>query len=109
MIYNKLIETNPEFLKAYYNKAAMLLGLGDYEESSKTFFQLVKRNPDYYKAYLGIAMCFDKMERYSDATRYYRKFLKLKRFSEDALFARQRIKELHNMAPKKNTSLKLVR
>lgn len=29
MIYNKLIETNPEFLKAYYNKAAMLMGMGD--------------------------------------------------------------------------------
>lgn len=109
MIYNKLIETNPEFLKAYYNKAAMLLGLGDYEESSKTFFQLVKRNPDYYKAYLGIAMCFDKMERYLDATRYYRKFLKLKRFSEDALFARQRIKELKEYMPKKSHSLKIVR
>ena len=31
MIYNKLIETNPEFLKAYYNKAAMLMGMGDFE------------------------------------------------------------------------------
>ena len=86
----------------------MLLGLGNYEESSKTFFQLIKRNPDYYKAYLGIAMCFDKMERYSDATRYYRKFLKLKRFSEDALFARQRIKELREYMPKNSNSLKIV-
>ena len=56
MIYNKLIETNPEYLKAYYNKAAMLLGLGNYEESSKTFFQLVKRNPDYYKAFIGMGL-----------------------------------------------------
>ena len=39
MIYNKLIETNPEFLKAYYNKAAMLMGMGDFEEASKTFFK----------------------------------------------------------------------
>ena len=94
MIYNKLIETNPEFLKAYYNKAAMLMGMGEFEEASKTFFQLIKRNPDYYKAYLGIAMSFDKLERYGDAIRYYRKFLQLKKFSEDAIFARNRIKEL---------------
>ena len=109
MIYNKLIETNPEFLKAYYNKAAMLMGLGDFEEASKTFFQLIKRNPDYYKAYLGIAMSFDKLEKYSDAIRYYRKFLELKSFSEDALFARQRIKELKEIIPaKKEPYLKLI-
>ena len=52
MIYNKLIETNPGFLKAYYNKAAMLMGMGEFLEASKTFFQLIKRNPDYYKACL---------------------------------------------------------
>lgn len=109
LIYNKLIETNPEFLKAYYNKAAMLMGLGDFEEASKTFFKLIKRNPDYYKAYLGIAMSFDKLEKYSDAIRYYKKFLKLKKFSEDALFARQRIKELKEIIPNKTNILKLVR
>lgn len=108
MIYNKLIETNPEFLKAYYNKAAMLMGMGNFEEASKTFFQLIKRNPDYYKAYLGIAMSFDKLERYNDAIRYYKKFLGLKQFSEDALFARQRIKDLKDILPKKTSNLALV-
>ena len=108
MIYNKLIETNPEFLKAYYNKAAMLMGMGDFLEASKTFFQLIKRNPDYYKAYLGIAMSFDKLEKYSDAIRYYKKFLKLKQFSEDALFARQRIGELKEYAPKRENNFSLV-
>jgi len=108
MIYNKLIETNPEFLKAYYNKAAMLMGMGNFEEASKTFFQLIKKNPDYYKAYLGIAMSFDKLEKYSDAIRYYRKFLQLKKFSEDAVFARQRIKELRELTFSKNNFLTLV-
>jgi len=108
MIYNKLIETNPEFLKAYHNKAAMLMGMGDYQESSKTFFALVKRNPDYYKAYLGIAMCFDKLGKYNDAIRYYKKFLELKQFSEDALFAKKRIVELKEMRPKRNGFLHIV-
>ena len=109
MIYNKLIETNPEFLKAYYNKAAMLMGMGDFLEASKTFFQLIKRNPDYYKAYLGIAMSFDKLERYNDAIRYYKKFLELKQFSEDAIFAKQRIKDLKTILPVKKHHLELVR
>lgn len=109
MIYNKLIETNPEFLKAYYNKGAMLMGMGDFEEASKTFFQLIKRNPDYYKAYLGIAMSFDKLERYSDAIRYYKKFLGLKQFSEDAVFARERIQELKELLPIRKNKLEWVR
>lgn len=109
MIYNKLIETNPEFLKAYYNKAAMLMGMGNFEEASKTFFQLIKRNPDYYKAFLGIAMSFDKLKKYNDAIRYYKKFLNMKQFSEDAVFARQRIKELKELAPTRENCLKLVR
>ena len=108
MIYNKLIETNPEYLKAYYNKAAMLMGLGDFVEASKTFFKLLKRNPNYYKAYLGIAMSFDKLENYSNAIRYYKKFLKLKKFSEDAVFARQRIKDLKEYLPKCDNKLQLV-
>ena len=108
MIYNKLIETNPEFLKAYYNKAAMLMGMGNFLEASKTFFQLIKRNPDYYKAYLGIAMSFDKLGKYVDAIRYYKKFLGLKQFSEDALFARQRINDLKEYSPKRKHNFKVV-
>ena len=108
MIYNKLIETNPGFLKAYYNKAAMLMGMGEFLEASKTFFQLIKRNPGYYKAYLGIAMSFDKLEKYSDAIRYYKKFLNLKQFSEDALFARQRIGELKELSPKRINTFTII-
>lgn len=109
MIYNKLIETNPEFLKAYYNKAAMLMGLGNFEEAAKTFFKIIKRNPDYYKAYLGIAMSMDKLEHYSEAIRYYKKFLELKKFSEDAVFARNRISELKEYyLPQKENNLRLL-
>ena len=108
MIYNKLIETNPEFLKAYYNKGAMLMGMGDFMEASRTFFQLLKRNPDYYKAYLGIAMSFDKMAKYKDAVRYYKKFLNLKKLSEDSVFAKKRIEELKEKSPKKNNFLRIV-
>ena len=86
----------------------MLMGMGDFDEASKTFFKLIKRNPNYYKAYLGIAMSFDKLGRYHDAIRYYKKFLELKSLSEDAVFARQRIKELRGIMPSKERVLELV-
>ena len=109
MIYDKLIETNPEFLKAYYNKGAMLLGQGNFVEAAKAFFALLKRNPDYYKAYLGIAMSFDKIKKYSDAIRYYKKFLEIKKFSEDSVFARQRVKELREeLSSTRENCLRLV-
>lgn len=108
MIYDKLIETNPGYLKAYYNKAAMLMGMGNFIDASTTFFKLIKRNPSYYKAYLGIAMSFDKLARYKDAIRYYKKFLELKSFSEDAVFARQRIKELREMTFAHTNPFKVV-
>ncbi|MCQ2739987.1 MAG: tetratricopeptide repeat protein [bacterium] len=109
MIYDKLIETNPEYLKAYYNKGAMLMGMGDFINAAKTFFKLIKRNPDYYKAYLGIAMSFDKLEKYPNAIRYYKKFLELKSLSEDAVFAKKRVDELKKLIGKKqNNNLKLI-
>jgi len=108
MIYNKLIETNPEFLKAYYNKGAMLMGMGSFEEASKTFFKLLKRNPNYYKAHLGIAMSFDKLGKYPEAIRYYKKFLEQKQFSEDAVFAKQRIIELKEKLPQRKNFLKII-
>lgn len=108
MIYNKLIETNPEFLKAYYNKGAMLMGMGNFDEASKVFFALLKRNPDYYKAHLGIAMSFDKLGKYPEAIRYYKKFLGLKQFSEDAVFAKKRISELKDKLPAKKNFLRIV-
>ena len=86
----------------------MLMGMGNFLEASKTFFQLIKRNPDYYKAYLGIAMSFDKLEKYVDAIRYYKKFLSLKQFSEDALFARQRINELKEFSPKRKHNFRVI-
>lgn len=108
MIYDKLIETNPGYLKAYYNKAAMLMGMGNFLDASTTFFKLIKRNPSYYKAYLGIAMSFDKLARYKDAIRYYKKFLELKSLSEDAIFARKRIKELREMTFTHTNPFKIV-
>ena len=93
---------------AYVEKDKCNFPMYYFEDASKTFFQIIKRNPNYYKAYLGIAMSLDKLEHYSEAIRYYKKFLGLKQFSEDALFARQRIKELKDYLPVRTNKLELV-
>ena len=53
-------------------------------------------------------MSFDKLAKYKDAIRYYKKFLELKQFSEDAVFARSRIEELRSKHFSKDNNLTLV-
>jgi len=77
-IYNKLIETKPGYLKAFAHKASLLICKGKYFEASKIFFQIIKLNANYHRAYLGIGVCFENMNKFSDAKRYYKKFLELK-------------------------------
>ena len=56
MIYKKLIENSPGFIKAYDCQSALLMKLGCYREASAVLNDLLKRNPDYYKAYAGIGV-----------------------------------------------------
>ena len=53
-------------------------------------------------------MSFDKMSKFKEAVRYYKKFLELKKFSEDAVFARNRINELREEYFSKENKFTLV-
>ena len=65
MIYQRIIEKHPSFLKAYQHQAALLVELKQYQDAASVFVQLIKINPQYYKAVLGIGICFDKMGKRS--------------------------------------------
>ena len=84
MVYQRIIEEHPSFLKAYQHKAALLVELNLYQEAASVFCELIKINPRYYKAVLGIGICFDKLGKTSSALRYYKKFLQLKPNSANA-------------------------
>ncbi len=78
MIYDKINEEAPKFFQAHQHKAALLMSLEKYKEACMVFSKLLKINPNYEKAILGIGICFDKLKRFTDAIRYYRKFLTIK-------------------------------
>lgn len=99
MIYDKLIEENPEYIKAYSHKAALLVCEGKFIEASKLFFDILKRNPDYHRAYFGIAVCFDNLKKVSEAKRYYSKFLKIKPNSTHADYVKNRLSVLKSENP----------
>ena len=102
MIYQKIIETNPGYLKAYNHKSALLMSMGDYSQASLIFHKTLKLNPNYNKAYLGIGICFDKMGKNADAQRYYKKFLINKPHSQHASFVRSRLEHLKTRTGNKN-------
>ncbi len=108
MIYDKIIEEHPEYIKASSHKAALLVCDGKYIEASKIFFDILKRNPDFHRAYFGLAVCFDNMKKVSEAKRYYSKFLKLKPHSSHADYVKNRLKALKSDSSERSVCLELV-
>ena len=108
LIYNKLIEEHPEYLKASSHKAALLICDGKYLEASKIFFDILKRNPDFHRAYFGLAVCFDNLKKVSEARRFYSKFLKIKPHSSHADYVKERLNALKPTSSARPEYLSLV-
>ncbi len=98
MIYQKLIENSPKFIKGYEKKADLLMKLNDYKEASLLYNKILKLNPEFYRAYLGIGTCFDKLGKRAEAQRYYRKFLVKKPNSHKAPVVKARLEKLKTLA-----------
>lgn len=74
-IYEKIIEEKPDFIIAHNHKAGLLMSMGDFEEAARIFFDILRIDDAYFRAYLGLGICFDKMEKYSYAVRFYKKYI----------------------------------
>ena len=94
MIYQKLIETSPKYIKAYDHKSSLLMKMSRYKEASFVLNKIMKLDSTYTNAYVGIGICFDKLGKKSVAQRYYRKFLSNNQGSEKADFVISRIQKL---------------
>lgn len=49
--YNKVIELNPEFAYAYYNRANLKYNQGDYRGAILDYNEAIRRNPNFYEAF----------------------------------------------------------
>lgn len=74
-IYEKIIEEKPDFIIVHNHKAGLLMSMGDFEEAARIFFDILRIDDEYFRAYLGLGICFDKMEKYSYAVRFYKKYI----------------------------------
>ena len=108
MIYQKLIENSPEFVKAYEHKSTLLMKVGKYKEASLVLNEQIKRNPKDTEVLAGIGICFDKLGKKSDAQRYYRKFLQSNPLSSQAQFIKSRLEKLKSLTVSKGSKLSIV-
>ncbi len=75
MIYERLIETTPDFLPAYEKKAELFIKLSHYSDAIPLLNQMVKRNPTHVHAYEKLGQCYKKLGKTTYASRCFRKIL----------------------------------
>ena len=107
MIYQKIIENSPKYIKAYDHKSSLLMKMERYKEASGVLSKIMKLDSTYSKAYAGIGICFDKLGRKADAQRYYRKFLSTDTDSSQKNFVLSRMQKIRENKPE-NMILTLV-
>ena len=105
MIYQKLIENSPEFVKAYDYKSSLLMKLDRYREATNVLKSMIKIDPTYNKAYAGIGVCLDKLGKTTDAQRYYRKYLSHTTDNSQADFIQARFNKIRQKSAQNPFSL----
>ena len=106
MIYKAIVEKYPYYIPALSNLASLYIDTNKFSEAILLFKQMLKINPDFYRAYLGIGLCFDKLEKYTFAIRYYKKYISAKPNSPTSKSLVGRICEIHSKREKNLKSLK---
>ncbi len=100
LVYNTIIEKNPNFIPALSNLASLYMEKNDYKNAIVLFKKMLKINPDYYRAYLGLGICFDKLNKLTTAVRFYKKYISAKPRSDVAKSLVGRIYEIYSTKQK---------
>ncbi|MCD8024439.1 MAG: tetratricopeptide repeat protein [Candidatus Gastranaerophilales bacterium] len=109
-IYDKIIEENPSYISAHNHKAGLLMSLGCFEEAAKIFFEILSVNDEYYRAYLGLGICFDKMEKYTNALRFYKKYIVKNPKNETTKSIASRIADIVSaIKPREYSNLRVIK
>lgn len=75
--YEKCIENDDSYFKAYVNSGNIYLDLGEYEKSLKYYDLVLNKAPLFYEALINKAVVLFKLKRYDESTRYFNKALSL--------------------------------
>ena len=110
-VYKRIIEKYPYYIPALTSLAGLYIESCDYISAVKLYRKVLSLNKDFYRAYLGLGLCFDRLEKYTSAIRFYKKYIAYKPKSQTAKSLVGRIYEIGSIMKKhKNkNNLKIVK
>ncbi len=110
LVYRAIIEKYPNYIPALANLASLYIEQAKYKKAIYLFAKMLKINEKYYRAYLGLGLCFDKLEKYNSAIRYYKKYIAFKPRGDTAKSLASRIYDIYTnkLNKKKKTNLKVL-
>jgi len=76
--FRKVLEINPENIRAKYNIGVTLAEMGDWLEAKKLFKEVIEKKPDHAQSYGNLGVCFVALGELNKATDVFEKALKLK-------------------------------
>ena len=75
--YTKAIAEDPEYTKAYYNRANAKMNLKNYKGAIQDFSKVVVLDPEFAKAYLYMGYAYYKQKNYDQASEAYSHAIKV--------------------------------
>ncbi|MFW9996685.1 MAG: tetratricopeptide repeat protein, partial [Candidatus Odinarchaeota archaeon] len=77
-VFNRVIEIEPDFYEAWYNKGITLDKQNDYSEAAKAYEKAIEIKPDFYEAWNNKGTALANQGNYSEAAKAYDKATKIK-------------------------------
>lgn len=91
LIYQKIMETKPHYVRAYEQASFLLIDMKDYKQAGQILTKLTKIFPECIHAYIGLGVCFENLGKSLNAKRCYKKFLELSKDEEQNKFIRNKL------------------
>ena len=107
MIYQRLIETTPNYTKAYEKKAELLIKMSQYSDAIPLLNQIVKLAPNNAIAYNMLGNCYKKLGKSTYAYRCFRKILNTNTTAEISTHALSELKQINKESSKNEHRQKL--
>ena len=105
MIYERLIETNPEYKNGYLYKAELLIKFSRYNDAIEVLRQGIEYNPNSVELYSRLGFCYKMLGKNESAYQSYKKVLKSDAPNKISLNA---IKEMRKIRKNNDKKLKFV-
>lgn len=94
LVYKRIIEKFPYYIPALSNLAGLYIEQSNYADAIKLYRKILSLNREFHRAYLGLGLCFDKLGKYTNAIRFYKKYIAQKPKSSTAKSLVGRIYEI---------------